>query len=80
MNARAMLRDAETVCFLGFAHDSTNVDRLHLNEHLSGEAKLFGTTFQLPDAERERVLERLKPLQIDHRALDAAFLKTAPVW
>ena len=51
--ARSLLKEAEVVCFLGFAYHKQNVERLRLNE-LDQGVVLFGTALGLGTAERAR--------------------------
>ncbi|MFC1484332.1 hypothetical protein ACFL5M_00725 [Candidatus Neomarinimicrobiota bacterium] len=51
--ARSLLKEAEVVCFLGFAYHKQNVERLRLYE-LDQSVSLFGTALGLGTAERAR--------------------------
>lgn len=49
--AKRLIKEAETICFLGFGYDKTNMDRLSLKTiNLSGK-RIFGTAVHMGDAE-----------------------------
>jgi hypothetical protein len=51
--AREKIKGAETVCFLGFGYDETNLDLLNLEySDLAGKG-IYGTAYELGDAKRE---------------------------
>jgi hypothetical protein len=54
--AMCHLQQAEEVCFLGFGYNPTNVQRLRLDAWPN--AKVFGTTYHITDAERTKVHEQ----------------------
>jgi len=59
--ARAWLREAKVICFLGFGFHPTNVERLGLIKEISGRSGVFvgGTAKGLDDAEIQRAWARL---------------------
>ena len=50
--ARALIRKAERIYFLGFGYNKDNVERLHLGECKEG-ARIYGSAFKFSDREQE---------------------------
>ncbi len=50
--ANKLIKEAETICFLGFGYDKTNLDRLSLKYSDITGKRLFGTAFDIGNARR----------------------------
>ena len=54
LQAREMISQAETMCFLGFGFHELNIQRLEVNKLFTGN-RFWGTAYGLKNAERERI-------------------------
>jgi len=72
--AHSVLKEAETVIFLGFGYLPENVERLHLDENHNPRTRLYGTGVGLTQAERESVVRlfpaSIPPIEIDDECLN----------
>ncbi len=50
--ANKLIKEAETICFLGFGYDKTNMDRLSLRYPDITGKRVFGTAFEIGKAKR----------------------------
>ncbi len=59
--ARHAIGHATVVCFLGFAYDPDNLDKLDVRKTLQhkGSRYVFGSAYGLDTGEQQRVLERM---------------------
>ncbi len=58
--AHALIKDAKTVCFLGFGYHPINVGRLQVNELMRPSARLLGSAYRLGRDEIRRAGELFK--------------------
>jgi hypothetical protein len=67
--ASAAVRNAEVICFLGFAFDLTNVQRLGLPELLASgtRPKMYGSAYAMRDGDRDRVKGMLPNIALSGR-------------
>ena len=49
--AKRLIKEAETICFLGFGYDKTNMDRLSLKTSILSGRRVFGTAVHMGGAE-----------------------------
>jgi len=54
--AQSLLDDSESIVFLGFGYNSTNIRRLRIGEHSVVSQRIFGSTFGLTDSERDYLI------------------------
>ncbi len=51
--ANKLIKEAETICFLGFGYDKTNMDRLSLKDSDLAGKRVFGTAYDIGNAQRD---------------------------
>ena len=58
--ARKLLSEASTICFLGFGYDETNLDRLRISALGASNPMVYGTAFQVPEGERDAIIAKFQ--------------------
>ena len=73
--ARHAIGHARVVCFLGFAYDPDNLDKLDLLNNLASDQLAFGSAFRLAAGEQERVRQLMPQAEIQLGNRDSDCLK-----
>jgi hypothetical protein len=83
VTAHKLIMDAETICFLGFGYDRTNIKRLFPAIQMFFKKRIFGSAYRLTRAEVDSVKRMLGPrdfAEVDYVGYDCLeFLRNYPI-